>query len=319
MKKWKTWKRLLIGLVLILVIGLAWGVNYLFNYALVPSKKDFIGPTIPISQAQEEYHRWKLTDKEHKMQTLNLTSRDHLKLKAAYFTQKQSTKTPRLAIIAHGYSASSLDMGKYAKMFHKMGYDLLLPDARAHGRSEGKYIGFGWPERLDYVDWIQKMIKLYDGNVEICLFGVSMGGATVMMTSGEKLPKQVKAIIEDCGYVSVEQELTYQLKELFHLPKFPMIPLASMYAKVRAGYSFSEANSVKQLAKNQLPMLFIHGAEDKFVPTKDIYQVYKATKGPKQRYIVKGAAHARSYETNPKKYQQVVKNFLDKYMPVPNN
>lgn len=110
-----------------------------------------------------------------------------------------------------------------------------MPDARGHGKSEGDYIGFGWDERKDYLQWINRIIKK-DPQSEIVLHGVSMGAATVMMTSGEKLPDNVKAFVEDCGYSSVKGELGYQLKEMFNLPAFPLIPVTSLVTKVRAGY-----------------------------------------------------------------------------------
>ena len=140
-----------------------------------------------------------------------------------------------------------------------------------------------------------------------------MGAATVMMTAGEELPPQVKLIIEDCGYDTVTAELTYQLKEMFNLPAFPLIPLTSMYSGIKAGYNFNEASSVAQLAKNDLPTLFIHGDADKFVPTEMVYQNYEATKGPKELYIVKGAAHAQAFSTDKGAYQKVVSDFIAKY------
>ncbi|MEC2597045.1 alpha/beta hydrolase, partial [Bacillus cereus] len=95
-------------------------------------------------------------------------------------------------------------------------------------------VGMGWHDRKDVLIWIQQILKK-DPNAEIALFGVSMGGATVMMTSGEDLPSNVKVIIEDCGYSTVIDEFTYQLKDLFHLPKFPVMNAANTVTKLRAG------------------------------------------------------------------------------------
>ena len=125
---------------------------------------------------------------------------------------------------------------------------------------------------------------------QITLYGVSMGAATVMMTSGEKLPDNVKAIVEDCGYSTVNQELQYQLKELFNLPSFPLVNVTSGITKLRAGYFFGEASAVKQLQKNHLPMLFIHGENDTFVPFSMLDEVYNATQGPKEKYVVRSRA-----------------------------
>ena len=134
---------------------------------------------------------------------------------ACYYLPAE-VSTDKTVIIAHGYSGHSEQMSGFAQMYHKdLGYNVLLPDARGHGRSEGDYIGFGWPERKDYLKWIDQVIEHTGESTQVVLHGVSMGGATVMMTSGEELPPQVKAIVEDCGYTSVTDELKYQLKRMY--------------------------------------------------------------------------------------------------------
>jgi fermentation-respiration switch protein FrsA (DUF1100 family) len=187
-----------------------------------------------------------------------------------------------------------------------------MPDMRAHGSSEGNIIGFGQTDKKDYVKWIEQVVKK-NPNAEITLYGLSMGAATVMMTSGEKLPDNVKNIIEDCGYDSVWNELAYQAKALYHLPKFPLLYEVSALSKLRAGFWYQEASATQALAKNKRPILFIHGSEDRFVPTEMVYKNFAATKGPKELWIVKGAKHASSIETAKDDYIDKIKNFLSKY------
>ncbi|WP_312880252.1 alpha/beta hydrolase [Paenibacillus phytorum] len=176
--------------------------------------------------------------------------------------------TDRTVILAHGYAGQAMQMGKLAQMYKDtLGFNVLIPDARGHGRSEGHYIGFGWPERKDYVQWIDKVIEHMGEQSKIVLHGVSMGGATVMMTSGEALPPNVKAIVEDCGYTTAKDQLAYQLKRMYRLPIFPLLHLTSLLTKLRAGYFFGEASALDQLQKSKTPMLFIHGDADLFVPT----------------------------------------------------
>lgn len=297
----------LVVVVIFIIIGLGFGVNYLFNYAIVAGKKDFIND---IKQEKIEKD-WQFSNKH--LSDVTLTSDDGLKLVAKKVTHDVPSK--KVAIIAHGYMGKSDFMGQYAQLFYDEGFDVLVPDNRSHGRSEGKYVGFGWLDRKDYVKWIDSVVKEYGEEVDIVLYGLSMGAATVMMTSGEELPDQVKVIIEDCGYDSVENELAFQLKDMFNLPTFPMIPLASAYTKLRAGYSFDEASAVKQLEKNTLPMLFIHGDKDDFVPKNMVYEVYNATKGPKELVIFEGAKHADSLKKDPEKYKKTIENFLATYFP----
>lgn len=235
----------------------------------------------------------------------------HYRLVANYIAADHATD--KTVLIAHGFNGSKDDMGAYAYLFHQMGYNVLLRDARGHGQSQGNYIGYGWPDRLDDRKWIRKIIRTNGPSSQIVMFGVSMGGATTMMVSGLQLPPQVKGFIEDCGYTSAKTEINYQAGQLYHLPaviRVPLVNIVSGITRLRAGYFFGQADALKQLHHNHRPMLFIHGSEDHFVPTKMVYQNYAATAGPKQMWVVKGAGHAKSYQTRPHEYENQVKDFL---------
>lgn len=232
-------------------------------------------------------------------------------LAATYVPAAKATKD--VVIIAHGYKGNGETMANYAKMFHDLGFNVLLPDSRAHGQSTGKYITFGWLDRLDYLDWLNKIIEAVGNDCRIILFGVSMGGATVEMLSGEQLPPQVKVIIADCGYSNINSELTYLLKRLYHLPKYPLLPTVSMINKRRQGFNLKQVSSIEQLQKNHLPIFFIHGEKDTYVPTEMVEENYAATAGPKEKWIVKDATHAESFWIDPKAYQAHVTDFLNRY------
>ncbi|MDT2602590.1 alpha/beta hydrolase [Enterococcus hulanensis] len=303
--------KIILGIILVLVIVLIAAGNYFYSYAVVPAKKDFLADGSKKKSTELiSAENW-FNDKNNRSDW-QLTSTDGLKLSAYYLpAEKDQHKT---AIIAHGYMGQASDMPQYAKIYHDLGYNVLIPDARGHGKSEGDYIGFGWHERKDYLQWIDRVVKK-DPQSEIVLHGVSMGAATVMMTSGEKLPDNVKAFVEDCGYSSVKGELNYQLKQMFNLPSFPLIPVTSLVTKIRAGYFFGEADAIKQLNKNKRPMLFIHGDQDDFVPYSMLAEVYAATKGPKEQYVVHGAKHAEALSSDPSMYQKKVTEFIQKYVP----
>lgn len=308
----KLWIKILIGVTLLVTVVLVFAGNYFYNYAVVPSEKDFLeGDTPGTTKTNEESSAQSWFANPDNRKEWQQISTDGLKLSAIYLPATDSHKT---AIVAHGYMGNAETMANYAKMFHDLGYNVLVPDARGHGKSEGDYIGFGWHERKDYVKWIDQVLETNGQSEEIVLYGISMGAATVMMTSGESLPTNVKAIIEDCGYSSVNEELAYQLNELFSLPPFPLIQVTSLMTKIRAGYFFGEADAIKQLEKNQLPMLFIHGDADTFVPYEMLDKVYQATNGPKEKYIVPGAEHAKAYSIDPENYQKTVSSFLEKFV-----
>ena len=249
-------------------------------------------------------------------ETWTVTSGDGLKLVAYYIPARISTT--RTVILAHGYGGQGMEMGQFAKFYaENLGYNVLLPDARGHGTSEGDYIGLGWPDRLDYLLWIQKVVDRVGNDSQIALHGLSMGGATVMMLSGESLPEQVKVIVEDSGYTSVYDELAYQLERMYNLPSFPFISATSLLTDIKAGYNFSEASSLKQVKKNKTPMLFIHGASDSFVPVEMVWHLYNACQAEKQLYLVQGAGHGMAFYADQPDYKMIVSDFIALFIDSP--
>lgn len=306
----------LVIIIIILLLGGFIGAGmYFYNVAVVPSQKSFLSKTTKLKKSDPLYHQKKWFIDAKKQQWKMKSAGGDLKLVADYIPAAK--KTNKTVIIAHGYMQQKERMGEYAYLFHSLGYNVLLPDARGHGQSQGNYVGYGWPDRLDYKKWINRVIQTNGKDSKIAMFGVSMGGATTMMTSGEKLPSQVKAFIEDCGYTSAKDEINYEAGQLYHIPTFirvPLVNMVSLITRIRAGYFFGDASSVRQLAHNKRPMLFIHGSKDTFVPTRMVYKNYAATRGVKQLWVVKGAGHANSYATNPTGYEQHVTNFITKYL-----
>lgn len=239
-----------------------------------------------------------------------ITSEDNLKLHGYFLENKGSNK---YALICHGYTSKAHDMVASSKRFYDLGFNILAPDARAHGQSEGNIRGMGWLERNDILLWLNEIIKA-DENAEIILYGVSMGGATVMMVSGEELPENVKCIVEDCGYSSVWDEFYVQIQEMVHLKPFPLLNIASVVTSIRGGYNFKEASATNQVAKCKVPMLFIHGDNDMFVPFRMLDIVYEAAQCEKEKLVVEGASHAMSSAVNPDLYWETIENFIGNHM-----
>ena len=241
-----------------------------------------------------------------------ITSWDGLELHGLEIRAKEESH--KYVIICHGYKSNALNMGGDAIRFREAGYHILAPDARGLGESEGNYIGMGWPERRDVVDWARRIIQ-EDGQARILLYGLSMGAATVMMAAGEEdLPTQVKAVVEDCGYTSVWDQFSKELKGLFGLPPFPLLYTASWICQLQNGWNFQEASALSQVARCTKPMLFIHGDNDDFVPTWMVHKVYAAKPSPKEIWITEGVDHAHSYKLYPDEYTEKVKAFTDKYV-----
>ena len=290
---------------------------YFYDVAINRGTKDFLRNNQDLQQAQPakataELHPREWLDQQP-LETWELESQDRLRLVAHYLPAEEPND--KIVILAHGYTSQGKDMASFARFYREeLGYHVLLPDARGHGQSEGDYIGFGWPERKDYLLWIETIIARLGEDVQIALHGLSMGAATVMMVSGETLPSQVKAIIEDCGYTSASDQLAYQLKRMYNLPVFPLLPATSVVTQIKAGYSLYEASALKQIEKNTRPILFIHGDEDRFVPTGMVWELYEACTSEKELYLVKGAGHGHAYGTDRDTYIQKVGDFLARFL-----
>lgn len=245
-------------------------------------------------------------------QEVSITSGDGLCLKGELFTHP--TPTHRYVIELHGYTGKHQDVFCGAVFYAKWGFHVLTPDLRSHGKSEGKYIGMGWPDRKDMLRWINWIIRR-DPSAEIVLSGVSMGAATVMMTVGEPLPANVVAAVADCGYTSVWDEFAHELKSLFHLPAFPIMHAASLCGRLRAGYGFKQASALRQIQKAKVPVFFIHGDRDRFVPTEMVYPLFEACPAKKELLVVEGAGHGMSLFTDPEGYSKKLSAFLEQAVP----
>lgn len=240
-----------------------------------------------------------------------LSSFDGLKLHATYFPAESSLgESNKIVICFHGYTGEGLSNHMaIAQYFLNRGYAMLLPDARAHGGSEGKYIGFGCLDRKDALGWIDWAIQECGEDVGILLHGTSMGGATVLMTSGLELPENIKGIVSDCGFTSPKEMFTHVLNKMYHLPAFPAIPGADLLNKRLAGYGMDECNARREVEKAKVPILFIHGSADTFVPCSMCHELYESCRSPKQKLIVEGAAHAESYYKDMEAYENALTEF----------
>lgn len=304
---------LLIVLAVIVVLtagGLTFIGNYFYHFALDPSSEHFFGGGF-----EEDGQERPVTDAERWFSTgeaVHLESGDGLTLTAYQFFGQPGH---HYVVACHGYGNQASGMAANASLFCQMGFNALLPDARGFGASEGDYAGMGWHERRDIVAWCNYILD-QDPQALIVLYGVSMGAATVMMAAGESdLPSAVKLVIEDCGYTSVWDEFAAQLDQLFSLPTFPILDVTSLVTQVKAGWSFKEASALEQIKNCAVPVLFIHGEEDAFVPFDMVYSLYAAAGCPKRLLTIPGAAHAQSSSVDPELYWRTIADFLAEYLP----
>lgn len=329
-KKMKRSKKLVIALsiIAILICALLIGAgNFLVGFA-IDTQSSFNMKTLFTMAAEKQQQTGEAEDIDYsgfggtqeeikwfaeETEDIYVTSEDGLKLHAYLIINEEENSNGNFVMVFHGYTSQGKDMAYSAKHFYDMGYSILLPDARSHGTSEGRYISMGWPERKDNLLWINEIIKINE-NAKIALYGISMGGATVINTAGEDLSEQVTVAIEDCGYSSVWDEFSHQMKSMFRLPSFPLLNIAAIIAEIKAGFDFTEADSTKQAAKIKIPTLFIHGSNDTFVPFEMLDKLYEAATCEKEKLVVEGAGHAMSAADAPELYWNTVETFLEKHI-----
>lgn len=256
------------------------------------------------------------------------------RLHALYIEAAEPTR--KTAVIVHGYTDNSIRMLHIGYLYNRqLKYNVLLPDLHGHGASDGNEIQMGWLDRLDVLQWTETADEIFGRNnetvskgdstytrgsgTEMVVHGISMGAATTMMISGEVehgIYQQpfIKCFVEDCGYTSVWDEFRGELKEQYGLPAFPLLHTASWLCRQEYGWDFSEASALNQVRKCTLPMLFIHGDADTYVPTWMVYSLYEAKPQPKELWIVPGATHAMSYKDYPQEYTGHVEKFVEKYI-----
>lgn len=305
---------IIVGLIIIDIIA----SFYFYNLAIARNVKDFLQGNTDLEVSAEAMEvfldgDWRTWVDQQEFEQYEMTSYDGLQLKGYYLPAKEPTN--KTVVFAHGYLGRARDMGLFGEYYYEnLGYNIFTADARGHGASEGDYIGFGWHDRLDYVDWIQMIIEKEGPQAEIVLHGLSMGAATVLMTSGEDLPSNVKAIIADSPYTSVNELFAYQLKRMFHMPSFPVLNTTSLVTKVKAGYSLSEASALKQVGQTELPILYIHGEADTFVPTELTYELYNHTNSKAEMITFEGAGHGEAFVIAKDRYIHNLNEFLEKYI-----
>lgn len=244
---------------------------------------------------------------DHHAQDVSIRSHDGLELHGLWIPAKEPKAT---IILMHGYRSTILvDFSMVVELYHSLGMNILLPDQRSHGKSQGKYITFGVKECRDVLRWLEFHNSTF-GEYQVILSGLSMGASTVMYLADEKLPENVKGFIVDCGFTSPKAILAEVYSRITHLPAWPSLWTTDLFARLIAGFSLTEKDSRITLSKNTLPILMVHGTEDDFVPCEMTKQGYAACTGQKQLLLVEGAGHGVSFLADKETYMSRVLAFL---------
>ena len=247
----------------------------------------------------------------HDKQNVYIRSFDGLKLHGYWVPAKNPRGT---VLLAHGYrSTVLLDLGFAFEFYHSRGFNLLIPQQRSHGESQGKFITFGVKESQDILSWIHFHNKTF-GDYPIVLNGISMGASSVLYLADRKLPTNVKGIIADCGFTSPKDIIAEVYERIIRLPVIPTLWAVEFFARVFAGFSLEEMDTRKSLSKSRLPVLLIHGTKDGFVPCRMSVEAYNVCAGDKELLLVEGADHGLSFLVGTTKYVCTVDKFIHKVL-----
>lgn len=225
-----------------------------------------------------------------------------------FYFPRQTKKT---AIVIHGINAGLWSSVKYGRMFYEKGYNVIIYSHRNHGLSGGDFTSLGVFEKMDGKRMVELAMEKDGKDIIIGVHGESMGAATAMMLAG--VAPEVDFVIEDCGFTSAYEELKVRLKEDHNLPSFPFLFLSNIMTRRLFGFDFKSESPLESVSGLDVPMLFIHGGEDGYVPTDMVNDLFNAKKDKKEIKVFPGSDHATSFVDHTDEYKQVVYDFLDKY------
>ena len=295
-----------------------------FLLVFYSGKRKMLGPDeydVPKGEIYEQFREdiigWTREMRSLPHEKLSIISHDGLTLRAKYYEYKKGAP---IEILFHGYRGSAeRDLcGGVHRCFH-LGRNALIVDQRAAGESDGHMITFGIKERLDCVRWVEYAVEKFGEDSKIIITGISMGAATVMMALGERLPSQVVSALADCGYTSPREIIKKVLRDI-HLPTFIFYPVIKLGARIFGRFNLEETSAISCVSHSDIPIIFIHGEDDAFVPcemSRELYRVCGAQK--KMLYTVKGAGHGLAFPKDREGYYNALGNFEKEYKILNNN
>ena len=237
---------------------------------------------------------------------ISIVSDDGLTLRADMLRGSGTGKT---VIFFHGYkSEPACDFAAMYDFYKTLGCDLIYVHMRAHGKSDGVYIGFGALDRYDVVQWANKAAELFPDN-DIYLHGMSMGAASILQSMDLELNENVRGVIADCGYSDLNTVFRNLVGQLYHLPAM-FVDVFEYVNLLKAGYGFREASSVRSVSVARVPLVYICGDCDRYVPKDMALSIFNACKSEKKLLLVPGAGHAASYMCAKDEYEALVREFI---------
>ena len=304
---------LLLCFITVVILGGSYYAYRIAFYSPLKNRDQVIKPKDPqYDPYREEMGRIFHQLNNRPCEFVSILSHDGLKLSGRYYHVKDGAP---LDIGFHGYRSHPItDFSGGTELSFQMEHNVLLIDERAHGRSEGKTITFGILERRDLLDWVNYAIRRFGDDLKILLYGVSMGGATVLMAADSDFPKNVKGIIADCPFASpIEIILDVGRKTMPYFPSWLVRPFAILGARIYGGFDLLETDAVRVVKNTRIPILIIHGEDDRYVPC-EMSNIVSVNPSMVERHTFPGAAHGISYLVDTPRYHKIVKAFIQKVL-----
>lgn len=275
---------------------IAWLCFRMAFYTSPKDRPDGVSIILPEGKIYEPYYPamtdWVREARALPHEEVFITSFDGLKLRGNFY---EFAPGAPIELMVHGYRGTAeRDLCGGVQRCFSIGRSCLLIDQRGAGGSEGSVITFGINERRDCLAWVDFLIRRFGPEIPIILTGISMGASTVMMTAGEKLPDNVVGIIADCGFSSAREIICKVIAQL-KLPCRLAYPFVKLGARLFGHFDLEETSAVEAMSRCRIPVFFIHGEADDFVPCSMSRACYDACAAPKYLFTVPGAGHGLGY------------------------
>lgn len=287
---------------------------YFFRLAAVRTRRTSFSDLMPDNEIFREHIKNLVLDREwllkQPLEKVAIRSFDGLTLRARLLADADN---PRILLLAHGYRSAALwDFPSVVRFYRELGCGVLLIDQRASGESGGRYIGFGALERYDLQRWAWYLAERFP-KASIYMDGVSMGATTVMLSLGLDLPESVRGAIADCGFTSPIEIMRHVQKSSFPRSGGWVIGGVRLLLKLVARYDPAGCSTLDALKKTKVPVLFLHGDADKFVPVSMTKANFEACASEKRLMIVPGAGHGESYVLDRTGCERAIREFFSAY------
>ena len=298
----------LVVAVVVFAVVVAWKV---FGTILYP--RVYAYDTVVDEEEKRGHFTRKWFEENVRLEEFTLPSAFGYPLHCAIWPRENGVSFPdgkrRVAVLVHGLGYCLLGQVKYASLFHDMGFDCVFYDHRNHGLSGRAPTTMGACEAKDLSAVCAWAREKYGEDALLGTLGESMGAATVMLHAKED--KRLAFVVEDCGFSSLRREISIVMIRRFHIPPAPILPLASLFCRLRGGVFLGSVRPAKALADcAHVPMLFIHGDADELIPSTMMQECYDAKAGEKERWLVPGARHADCFHADREGYRAHLKAFL---------